>query len=196
MHPAGEIAVEPWPHAGCPPEELRLVQAALDGERAAFDLLVQRHLPQVTTVVRRFVPDRDEVEDVVQETFVQAFRKLATFRGEATLRTWFIRIAVNLCRRRRRTFWRRRVWVTDETDQLRPDAVDPRALAEEAVLQQIVAEAVRRLPERLRLPLVLHVYDQLTGAEVAAVLGWNESTVWTRIYAAQRELKKQLSELR
>src|SRR4030095_2616302 len=99
--------------------------------------------------VRRFLADPDEVEDVVQETFVQAYRKLGTFRGQATLRNWFIRIAVNRCKKRRRAFWRRKVWVTDEADRLHPDPIDPRTLAEEAVIQQAVARAVSQLPERL-----------------------------------------------
>jgi RNA polymerase sigma-70 factor (ECF subfamily) len=196
MQAVGEIPVERWPAAGCDPEEWRMVQAAVAGERPAYDVLVQRHLPTVASVVRRFLGDPDEVADVVQETFVRGYRKLATFRGEASLRSWFIRIAVNAGKRRRMAFWRRRVVVTDAVAELARDPVDPRVLAEAAVLREAVARAVAALPDRLRLPLVLHVFDELTGAEVAAVLGWNESTVWTRIYAAQRELRKQLAAFR
>src|SRR5690349_5826299 len=101
MHLSGEIVVEPWPRRGCDPEELRLVQAALGGDRSAFEVLVARHTRQVCSVVRRFLSDPSEQEDVVQETFVRAYERLRGFRGEASLRTWFIRIAINLCRRRR-----------------------------------------------------------------------------------------------
>lgn len=195
MHPAGEIAVEGWPARGCDPEELRLVRAVLEGERRAFDVLVERHMRPVVSVVRRMLDDPDEREDVVQETFVRAYRKLRTFRGEASLRTWFIRIAINACKRRRLAFWRRRVSTTEDVSRLEPEPVDPRNMEESAAIRDAVVRAVGELPERLRLPLVLHVYDELTGAEVAAALGCSESTVWSRIYAAQRELKKKLSSL-
>src|SRR5918998_293242 len=99
MLSAGEIVVEGRPVPGCDPEEMRLVRAVLDGERAAFDVLVERHMRQVVSVVRRMLDDPSEREDAVQETFVRAYRKLSSFRGEASLRTWFIRIAINACKR-------------------------------------------------------------------------------------------------
>jgi RNA polymerase sigma-70 factor (ECF subfamily) len=74
-----------------------------------------------------------------------------------------------------------------------PDAApDPRELVHGAMWRDEIDEAVHRLPERLRLPVVLYFYEELTGPEIAAALGCNPSTVWSRIYAAHRELRKQL----
>ena len=195
MTTAGEVVVERRPLLGCDPEELRLIQVALAGQQHAFDILVQRHTAQVASVVRRFAADPNDCEDLVQETFVRAFQNLRGFRGEASVRTWFIRIAINVCRKRRLTFWSRRVMVGGESAQGRLQAAASRDPAAASDLRHMVAVAVAELPERLRLPLVLHVFEELTGAEIAAVLGCSQSTVWSRIYAAQRELRKKLASL-
>jgi RNA polymerase sigma-70 factor (ECF subfamily) len=192
MHPAGEIVVDQWPKRCGDPEELRLVRAVLDGDAAAFESLVRCHGTQVASAARRFVRDPNDLDDVVQETFLRAYRSLKRFRGGSSLRTWLIQIALNVCRDRQRTFWKRRVVLT--TDSATLDAVPSGkpSFSDAAALQQTIEAAVAQLPENLRLPFVLHAFEELSGAEVAAVLGWSESTVWTRIYAARKKLREQL----
>jgi RNA polymerase sigma-70 factor, ECF subfamily len=194
MQSAGEILVEHRPVRGCESEELRLVQAVLAGEAAAFDVLVERHMPRVASVARRFVPDPNDLDDVVQETFLRAYQKLHRFRGEASLRTWLIQIAVNVCRDRRGGFWRRKVVLADDPALL-DELVDPNAASDRRMLRGQIEQAVRQLPDKLRLPFVLHVFDELSGVEVAAALGWNQSTVWSRIYAARKKLQETLGDL-
>src|SRR5438046_7232949 len=114
----GEVAVAHWreqaPADGVEDEERQWVRATLDGDLAAFDRLVERHWPKVASVVGRFLADPNDVEDTVQETFVRAFEGLRGFRGEASVRTWLLHIALNVCRRKRSEFWRRRVHLTDD----------------------------------------------------------------------------------
>jgi RNA polymerase sigma-70 factor, ECF subfamily len=216
MRIGGEIAVEQRPgrladdgaEAECvraprgplPEEERRWVRAALEGDLAAFDALVSRHWRKVASVVGRFLPDANDVEDVVQETFVRAFENLRGFRGDASVRTWLIRIAVNLCKNRRGEYWRRRVTLTGDDAALRAEAPGERMLADAALLQgeweRALHAALQQLPDRQRLPLLLHFFEDLSGAEIAAVLGWNESTVWSRIYAGCRALRKKLASYR
>jgi RNA polymerase sigma-70 factor, ECF subfamily len=133
----------------------------------------------------------------VQETFVRAFENLRGFRGDASVRTWLIRIAVNLCKNRRGEYWRRRVTLTGDDAALHPEAAGARTLAEAALLQGewegALRAAMQQLPDRHRLPILLHFFEDLSGAEIAAVLGWNESTVWSRIYAGCRALRKKLA---
>ena len=194
MHPAGEIVVDQWPKRCGDPEELRLVRAVLDGDTTAFDTLVRSHGTQVASAARRFVRDPNDLDDVVQETFLRAYRSLQRFRGGSTLRTWLIQIALNVCRDRQRTFWKRRVVLASDPATLEATPAGGTALSEAAALQQTIEAAVTKLPENLRLPFVLHAFEELSGAEVAAVLGWSESTVWTRIYAARKKLREQLSD--
>ncbi len=191
----GESVVEEWRPVEDRSAEVELVHAILRGDRGAFELLVSTHSVQVTSVVRRFTPDPNDLEDAVQETFLRAYRNLKRFRGEASLRTWLIQIALNVCRDRRRTFWKRRVVLAPEPRDLEIQPGARRGFEEHAALQHTVARAVDALPEELRLPFVLHVYEELSGAEVAQVLGWNPSTVWSRIYAARKRLQKELGHL-
>jgi RNA polymerase sigma-70 factor (ECF subfamily) len=176
------------------PEEAdqQLVRAAVAGDLAAFDRLVERHCRKVACVAGQLLNNPHDVEDVVQETFLRAFEHLAGFRGEASVRTWLIRIAMNLCRNRRQTFWWRRVLLTADHAAFEPSPADARALAEEALAQRELQHALERLPERLRLPLVLHFFEELSGAEIAAILGCSENAVWKRIYAGRRALRKSL----
>jgi RNA polymerase sigma factor (sigma-70 family) len=177
-------------------EERRWVERAREGDAAAFDRLVERHWRKIASVVSRFLSDPNDVEDAVQETFVRAFQGLRGFRGEASARTWLLRIAVNVCRNRHAEAWRRRVSLTEDDAALPHFAADARALAEAAILrtdrERALRSALRELPEKLRLPILLHFIEELSGAEVAQVLGWNESTVWSRIYAGCRALRRKL----
>ena len=181
-----------WGSAG---DDQCLVQSILHGDTAAFDTLVKLHAQPVTSVVRRFLDDPNDLEDAVQETFLRAYRNLHRFRGQSALRTWLIQIALNVCRDRRRTFWKRRVVLAADTRHTLDATSDGHALAEQTAVQESVDRAIRSLPEKLRLPLVLHAFEELSGAEIAAVLGWSESTVWTRIYAARKRLHRELGSL-
>ena len=192
MHAAGELALDQGQERPAEDQDRQLVQATLSGDLTAFDTLVDRHWSKVASVAGRFLNDPDDVEDAAQEAFVQAYRHLGSFRGQASVRTWLIRIVANVCRSRRRSFWRRRVELTEEPAGPGDPSLDSHTLLEAALSAHHVGEAVHRLPERLRLPLVLYFYEELSGTEIATALGWNESTVWTRIYAAYRELRKQL----
>ena len=189
---AGELVVEQRPGAPAPDPDLCLVRDARAGDSAAFDRLVERHWRQLVSIAGRFLDDPNEAEDAVQEALVRAYHGLGSFREEASARTWLIRIVVNVCRNRRTSGWRRLVCFFDRVPEVRSASPDPRLLAEAALEHEEVAAALARLPDRLRLPVVLHFYHDLSGPEIASVLGWNESTVWTRIYAAYRKLRKQL----
>lgn len=174
-------------------EDERLWRAAVAGDDRAFEALVSRHGAKIAAVAARILNNPHDVEDVVQETFVRAFARRHRSPGVACVRAWLLRIAINLCKSKRRGFWWRRIWLTEDVEPFAAAAADPQALAEQALLQREVEQAVQRLPETLRLPFVLRFFEELSGKEIAAVLGWKESTVWTRIYAARRELKQRLA---
>jgi RNA polymerase sigma-70 factor, ECF subfamily len=189
---AGEMVVDQPLRTAAEDEDQHLVHATLRGDSRAFDTLVQRHWGKVASIAGRFLRDPNDVEDVTQETFVQAYRHLRAFRGQASIQTWLIRITVNVCKNRVRTAWWRRVSLVGAAPLDPAGASDAQALAEGAVLQEQFEKAVALLPDALRVPFVLRFLEDLSGAEIAAALGWNESTVWTRIYAARRELRKRL----
>jgi RNA polymerase sigma-70 factor (ECF subfamily) len=187
---------QPTPYCASGEDHL-LVESALGGDYSAFDTLVERHWRKVASVAGRFLQDSNEAEDVVQETFIRAFESLQTFRGQAGFQTWLIRITINQCKNRQQTWWKRRVML-HEPNLPPAHSSSHQPGSEKIVLQdeksRAVQNAVRQLPEKYRLPIVLHYFEDLTGAEVAAVLGWKESLVWSRIYAGYRELRKRLTD--
>lgn len=192
-----QIGGEAWMgcRAGRVPEDTDqvLAHAAAGGDRCAFEALVQRHYGRVRSVCGRLLSDADEVDDVVQETFVRALQHVGRLRSETSVRAWLVRIAINACKNRYRLFWRRRVTLTDVLADLELPGRDAYVLAERSAFREALERAVQELPERLRLPFMLHALEELTGPEIAAALGWNESTVWTRIYTARRRLRQKLA---
>ncbi len=174
-------------------DELRLISRVLDGDYAAFDEIVERHWRRVASIAGRFLPNPNDVEDVIQEVFVRAFENLHEFRGQASIQTWLIRIALNLCMNRKRSFWQKRVLLVEE----QPDGSDRSYGTDADVVQREWSSEVRRIlnrmPEKYRLPIVLHYFEDLKGREIADALGWSESTVWSRIYAGCKEMRKALA---
>jgi RNA polymerase sigma-70 factor (ECF subfamily) len=168
-----------------------LVEAARDGDRQAFDALVRATYVDTYTLAHRLTGDDDTARDVVQETYLRAFRGLATFRGDAQFTTWLYRITANcasthLGRRRRH----RHEELTDDlgVHDLRP-AADPVGRAEQSMLRDRVQLALRALPPRLRAVVVLRdVYD-LSHDAIADELGISVSAAKVRLHRARRKLR-------
>ena len=173
-------------------EDTRLWRSVQAGCDAAFEELVTRHGARLASVAYRLLNNPADVEDVVQETFLRAYETRRRYPRIYSLRTWLLRITINLCNSRRRTAWWRRILLTYDYRETEPHGEDPQALAERGVVDCQIWDAVRELPEMLRLPFLLRYSEELSGVEIAVVLGWSESTVWTRIYAARRQLKRRL----
>ncbi len=196
----GEIALRSWGDSRGAneeqQEEQQLVQAALAGDRAAFDSLVARHWRKIASVAGIYFRDPNEVEDVVQETLIRAFQSLTHFRQEASLQTWLIRIAINVCKSRQGGFWQRRIRLLSHQEVVEQSDADTGNVAETSLLrnewERTVRCAVGQLPEKYRLPIILHYMENLSGAEVAKALDLSESAVWARIYTGCRMLRKRL----
>jgi RNA polymerase sigma factor (sigma-70 family) len=172
-------------------EDLRLWRIAARGDQRAFEQIVDRHRGRLTSVVARLLEDPEDTIDAVQETFVRAWEYRQRFRG-SSVRGWLVGIALNICRNRRRSHWRRRLFMQRQAPKLLTRPEDAGRIAENQLQDDELAAAVAALPESLRVPFTLRFYEELSGVEIAAALGCPESTVWTRIYAARRELRRAL----
>jgi len=171
-----------------------LVVAAQAGDRSAFDELVRLTYADTYTLAFRLTADPDDAGDVVQESYLRAFRGLKRFRGDAQFSTWLYRITSNcastqLGRRARH----RHDELDDEVvvDDLRPEA-NPEASLDSAVLRDRLQVALRSLPPRLRAVVVLRdVYD-LPHDAIASELGISVSAAKVRLHRARRRLREQL----
>ena len=168
-----------------------LVQRAVDGDRFAFALLVRRHERRVYNLAYRMLGREEDARDATQDAFLQAMRKLASFRGDAAFSTWMHRVTVNACydilRRRKR-----------EPQHELPEDLDsgPRHAdhAETTALSIDVQRALREVPFEFRAPLVLHDVQDLPYDEIAKVLGVPVGTVKSRIHRGRVALAAALGE--
>jgi RNA polymerase sigma factor (sigma-70 family) len=159
-----------------------LVEACRRGERGAFAALIERHARMVAGVAFAAAGDGALVDDVVQDTFVAAWQRLASLRDSESVRPWLRRIAQNLARKARR----RRVREVAERD-VAADATpfDAAVARERAELLEI---AIARLGPRYREPLVLFYYEQQSIKEVASALRLGEEAVMQRLSRARKQL--------
>jgi RNA polymerase sigma-70 factor (ECF subfamily) len=168
-----------------------MTDRAESGWSGDFDQLVSEHRNNVYGVVLGVVSDPDLAADVVQETFIRAWRGIARFRGDSSLGTWLHRIAVNtaLTARRRAAGWNRRAAELD--DDLAADAtadVDPEKRGEVLDLRRTLEAALDTLPDGQKAVVVLKDVEGWSHAEIARRLGITESAAKVRLHRAHRRL--------
>lgn len=173
--------------------DAELVARARQGDTGAFGELVERHRAAVYRAAQAAIGSASEAEDVAQEAFLAAYRKMATYRGEASFKTWLLTIAWRqaLARRRRLVSRWRRFVSADPPEPASPSRTQERVLIE-AERTQHVMRLVRALPARLRDPLLLCASGDQTYHEIAVMLGIPEGTLKWRVSAARRRLKQRL----
>ncbi|MCB1016400.1 MAG: RNA polymerase sigma factor [Acidimicrobiales bacterium] len=176
------------------PEMAVLVASAQAGDRGAFDELVRRTTPGTFTLARRLCGDPDDAADVVQDTYLRAYRSLRRFRGDAAFTTWLHRITANCATDHLERRNRHRHEDLDDhpapVDE-RPET-DPVARTGNDELRSELVAALDHLPAKLRAVVVLRdVYDLPHGA-IAAELGISETAAKVRLHRARRRLREVL----
>ncbi len=176
-----------------------LAEAARDGDKDAFGVLVRRHQRRVFRLAVHLLRNAAEAEDVTQETFVRAYRALDRFDGRSEPFTWIYRIAVNLAlnaiRARRPS---RRATPLDDPriegllEDRRVHHADPAHLIADRQLGLALCDGIDGLSDTLRTTLVLVIVDGLSHAEAAEVLGCPEGTVAWRVHEARKKLRAYL----
>jgi RNA polymerase sigma-70 factor (ECF subfamily) len=182
--------------------EAPFLARARHGDRAAFDELVLLHYAAVHAFLLRQTRSTPEAEDLAQETFVRAWRSLASFDAQRPLAAWLTRIAWHLFLDRERVRARRGSMRSLDAPDARsaraieapaPSASDPRAQQHERELDAALDAAVARLPEPLRLAFVLRVLEGRAYDEVAAIAGVKPATARTHVAAARERLERALA---
>lgn len=181
----------------------QLVKRVQKGDKQAFDLLVLKYQNKLGAIVSRYVSDFDEVHDVVQESFIKAYRALHNFRGDSQFYTWLYRIAVNTAKNylvaRSRRPPSSDVDLDDAelyagSDSLK-DIGSPEAQLYRDELERVVDEAIRSLPEDLRTALTLREFEDLSYEEIAEVMSCPVGTVRSRIFRAREAVDRQIKSL-
>lgn len=175
-----------------------LVLRARAGERAAFDQLVGRYQRRLLRLVLRLLRDQAEAEDVVQETFLKAYRALPRFRGEAAFFTWLYRIALNgarnaILRRRQRTGPMGAV--PSQLPSPAPEGGTPEAMLLSKQVMQAIDAALEALPLELRTAIVLREIEGLSYEEIAQIMECPLGTVRSRLFRAREAIARRLRPL-
>lgn len=173
-----------------------LLARARAGDDRAFTALVERYEGAVAATTIGMLGAGDDADDAGQETFIRFHQSLGAFRGESSLKTYLVHIAMNLSlnalRRRRRSVLR--FISRDETPiEWAEPSVGPDGLVDTEELRRFVRHAVSQLSEKHRAVVVLRMFDDCSTREAAAILGVPEGTVLSRLSRAMKELESRLA---
>jgi RNA polymerase sigma factor CnrH len=169
-----------------------LAARALQGDDAAFALLVSRHKGWAYQFVRRYVGNSADAYDVLQETFFSAWRALARYERDRPFEFWLRRIALNKCRdRNRRETVRRLIGArsgAEESDEIQDPAPGPSALTEGDQELRLLERYIAKLPRSLMEPLLLTALEGLSQEEAGKLLGISAKAIETKVYRARMRL--------
>lgn len=181
----------------------QLVLRVQQGDKRAFDLLVLKYQHRIAGLVSRFLHDSADVQDVTQEAFIKAYRALPAFRGDSQFYTWLYRIAINTAKNYLVARKRRPQGIDidvedsvylDEQSALK-DLASPEQQLMSEQLQQVINDAIKSLPEDLRMALTLREYDDLSYEEIADVMACPVGTVRSRIFRAREMVDEKIKPL-
>lgn len=176
--------------------DAELIAAVLRGDAASFEPLVQKYSPRLFATARRYARRESEVEDIVQEVWLKAYSKLASFRGDAPFDHWLMRLAVRTCYDFLRGHQRNReASFTDltepEEDWLERFAAVPESAPEDAAAaRQLVERVLEQLSPPARMIITLLELEDRSVKEIAVLTGWSVALVKVRAFRARAEMRK------
>ncbi len=181
-----------------------IMQRAGAGDDACFEFLVAKYRRPIISFMYRMVHNQAVAEELAQEVFLRVYRARASYRAEARFTTWLYRIAANMAINHARDTKHERssasVYLdqTDETTGITPDVADLRPLAEQEMLHdermRRIRQHVAALPDRQRMAVVMHKYQDMDYKQIGAVLKLSESATKSLLFRAYQTLRDRLKE--
>lgn len=181
--------------------DAELIAEVLKGDAASFEPLVQKYSPRLFATARRYARRESEVEDIVQEVWLKAYHKLASFRGDAPFEHWLMRLAVRTCYDFLRGHQRNReASFTDltepESDWLERFVTAPETATDQSeAARQLVSRVLEQLSPPARLVITLLEIEDRSVKEIAEITGWSVPLVKVRAFRARAEMRKVLARL-
>lgn len=170
--------------------EAQLIQRFKNGDHGVARSLYDMHVDRVFRICYRFAGEYDLAQDFTQETFVRAFTKIDTFRGEAAFGTWISTVATSVSLNGLRKVKRLRTRETELDDQLRGASPSPRL---EPDVRADLHRAIDGLPDGYRAVFILHDLEGYTHAEIGQMLGIQTGTSKSQLFRARARLREQLA---
>lgn len=185
-------------------EDFALVQRVQAGDKKAFNLLVSKYHRRVGRLLARMLKNQEDIDEVVQESFIKAYRAIASFRGDSAFYTWIYRIAINAAKNllvqqgRRPSTPNELIEGEDETfeHQHALSTIDtPESLIQTKQIGAAVNEAIEALPEDLRAAILMREIEGLSYEEIAQSMGCPVGTVRSRIFRAREAVAAHIKPL-
>ena len=164
-----------------------LVTRCLAGDIDAFETVYRQHSARIYSLACRMAGSADDGEDLLQEIFLQAYRKLGSFKGDAALGTWLYRLAVNHCLDYVRSRQAKMNKLTETLDAAA--SFEPTARRETPIARLDLERAIERLPDGCREAFVLHDVEGFDHKEVGGLLGIAEGTSKSQVFKARARLR-------
>jgi RNA polymerase sigma-70 factor, ECF subfamily len=173
-------------------EDIELIKRFKDGDKGAFEELLRKYQDRIYNVCRYMLEDTGDAQDAAQDVFLKAYGSRKAYRPDSSLYTWLYRIAVNTCldynkKSRPETFEEE-----SAVDDLPSTKPSPEQLYQSKETGRAIETALRKLPEKLRVIIVLKEIEGLSYEEIAEALQASVGTVKSRISRAREELKRLL----
>lgn len=172
-------------------EDAALMTRIQGGDATAYRELSERHIAGILNFAFRMLRDRQEAEDVTQETFLRLWKRAHDYQAKQKPSTWLYTIARNLCIDRLR-----KKHPQGSDDEVAADSVSPNRMLERKHVSSLVRGAIQALPERQQTALTLSHFEGLSNPEIGEVLGVKVEAVESLLSRARRKLRTELAELR
>jgi RNA polymerase sigma-70 factor (ECF subfamily) len=172
-------------------DDFSLIKAFNEGEETAFNDLVNRHKEKVRNLIYLNLGSTSSIDDISQEVFLAVYRKLKQFRFQSQFTTWLYTITINKIRdhiRKQKIMSVFSAFSSDDTENI----VEPGSFKENFDVNEMVRDAVAKLPRKLKEPLILRDFEGMSYQEISDATGIETGTVKSRIFRARESLKKML----
>ena len=178
----------------------QLVERVRRGDKRAFDLLVLKYQHKIISIVGRYLGDRNDVQDVSQETFIKAYRAIPNFRGESAFYTWLYRIAINTAKNHLVSKSRRPPNIDIDIDDgefqdnsaVLRDNESPQASLATKQMEEVIFRAIENLPSELSVAVTLREFEGLSYEEIARIMDCPVGTVRSRIFRAREAVEQKI----
>src|SRR5690349_13727366 len=176
--------------------ELEVIQRILDGEIALFEIIVRRFNPYLYKIGRSYNFNHEDTQDLMQDTFIDAYKNLERFEGRSEFKTWIIRIMMNNCYRKKEKSAFRNEIILEVNDNSRPMFTDAGSDTDKIIqnreLTRVLEEAMVAIPFDYRIVFSLREINGMNVAETAELLHISESNVKVRLSRAKAMLRNEM----
>jgi len=173
-------------------DEPDLVERLQKGQEWAFNVLVDKYQDRLLKLAYGITLDQEDSQEVVQDVFISVFKNIQNFRQDASLATWLRKITINQCLNWKRKWKRRFKWhhvsIESNTELANEKKHDPESLYQKKQLEEDLMEAIKILPEKIRLVFALNAFEGLSYDQIAKTLKIKKGTVSSRLYFARKKL--------